>query len=284
MIRRILKGLQNKVNRFKLYQKNREVLSRNKVLAQSQSGKRCFILATGPSIKDQDLLQLRNENIFVVNNFWRHPQFKEIQPKFYVYIDPAGFQKGGRGNYWSEQFSTHAATLNTVPLTSFFSVEAKVLIETNNLFPGHSIYYLASAGFFKKNLDFNIDISQIIPKTKNVVIASIIIAVYMGFEEIYLLGCEHSFLAIPNKVYDAVDHFYETKEFDTNNPEQVKYYNPNPVTSYEETIHHAGILFQNYRLLKAKLAKEKPKVKIFNATPNSFLDVFPYIKFEDIKL
>ena len=68
-----------------------------------------------------------------------------------------------------------------------------------------------------------------------------------------------------------------------NNPEDVKHYNLT-VTSYESAIYHAGKLFKNYRLLKEKLAKEKPDVKIYNATPNSFLDVFLMVKFEDIKL
>ena len=102
----------------------------------------------------------------------------------------------------------------------------------------------------------------------------------MGFEEIYLLGCEHDFLAYPSN-YEWSKHFYKTEDFDMKNPEDVKRYNLT-VTSYESAINHAGKLFQNYRILKMKLAKEKPKVKIYNATPNSFLDVFPFINFEDL--
>ena len=56
------------------------------------------------------------------------------------------------------------------------------------------------------------------------------------------------------------------------------------VVPYENRIYQAGILFKNYRLIKEKFSKNRPDIKIYNATPDSFLDVFPMIKFEDIKL
>lgn len=280
MLKRLIKGSRNRFYRFLLYHKNKDVLAINKKLENTKIGKRCFIIGTGPSIKDQDLLRLKDECTFVVNNFWRHPQFNEIRPKFYVYMDPAGFQKGDKGNYWSEQFFDNTNKINSVSMTSFFHLGAKDIIETNNLFESHNIHYLVTDGFFNENLKFNIDISKVIPNTKNVIVACIILAVYMGFEDIYLLGCEHDFLASPTNL-EWSKHFYKTEDFNIKNPEDVKRYNLT-VTSYESAINHAGKLFQNYRILKMKLAKEKPKVKISNATPNSFLDVFPFINLENI--
>ena len=52
---------------------------------------------------------------------------------------------------------------------------------------------------------------------------------------------------------------------------------------YENMIESCLKLFRNYRLLSEKIAKLYPNVKIYNATPNSFLDVFPTVNFEDIK-
>jgi len=282
MIRRVFRGLYNRYNRQILYRKNKAVLSLNKNLKNTKVGKRCFIMGTGPSIKDQDILRLKNEYTFVVNNFFKHERFKELRPKFFAYIDPAGFHDGADSNYWSEQFFGNADLINSVPMTSFFHIKAQNLLETKNLFKSHNVHYLVTDGFFKENLNFNTDISKVIPNSKNVIISCIVIAAYMGFEEIYLLGCEHDFLASPTN-YEWSRHFYKSDNFNMNNPEDVKKYNLT-VTSYESVINHASKLFQNYRLLKTKLAKEKPNVKIYNATPNSFLDVFPYIKFEDIKL
>ena len=159
MLKRLIKGFRNKFNRFRLYYKNKDILNTNKELKDIHRGKRCFIMGTGPSIKDQNLLKLKDEYVFVVNNFWRHPQFKDIQPKFFAYIDPAGYQKGDKSNYWSEQFFDNAEQINQVPMTSFFHVKAHEVIQANKLFDSHYVHYLSTDGFFKENLKFNIDIS-----------------------------------------------------------------------------------------------------------------------------
>ena len=54
--------------------------------------------------------------------------------------------------------------------------------------------------------------------------------------------------------------------------------------TYEDNIAHVLQLFKNYRLFNSKVRRLYPNVKIYNATPNSYLDVFPMINFEDIKI
>ena len=280
LIKKLLKGAHNRYNRYKLYQKNKTVLSLNKDLKNLKAGKRCFILGNGPSIKKQYILKLKNEETFVVNNFWNHENYKKFHPKHYVFIDTNAFTDSD--NFWKDGFVANASLLSSVPTHFFFHIDSKKMIEEKNLFPSSAINYLAFNGFFKENLNFNTDISKIVPKPKNVIVASIMVAAYMGFEEIYLLGCEHSFLANYDK-HDVADHFYDP-EYKIKNPEEARYYEPDPTVSYETLVADTKLLFQNYRLLKTKLSTERPKLKIYNATPCSFLDVFPYIKFEDIKL
>jgi len=281
MLKRLIRGFRNKYSRFQLYYQNKDILYINKRLENTKASKRCFIIGNGPSIKDQNILRLKNEETFVVNNFWNYPHYSEFNPKHYVFIDTNAFTKfPNKDNYWKEQFTNHAPTISKLPTNFFFHIDAHKMIAESGLFSPNNTYYIASNGFFKDNL--NIDISRILPNTKNVIVASIIIATYMGFEEIYLLGCEHSFLATPYK-YDVADHFYKTKNYDVKNPQDIKFYEPDPTTSYEKLAFDTQILFRNYRLLKNKLSHEKPGVKIYNATPNSFLDVFPMVNFDDIK-
>lgn len=280
--KRITKGIYNKYNRYQLYRKNKAVLARNLALAGKFSGNRCFILGTGPSINEQDILKLKNEQTFVVNTFWKHPDYKEFNPKHYAFIDTKAFLKDeSQNNYFKEQFINSASFLRTLPTKFFFHIDGKDMIEDLKLFPKEQVYYLAPSGFFKEKLNFNIDISRVIPNPKNVIIACIIVAVYMGFKEIYLLGCEHDFLAYPSN-FEWNKHFYKTEDFNMNNLEDVKKY-ALQITSYEELINDAKSLFTNYRLLNAKIKSIGPEIKIFNATPNSFLDVFPRIKFENIR-
>ena len=113
-------------------------------------------------------------------------------------------------------------------------------------------------------------------------------AVWMGFDKIYLLGCEHSFLAQPLGPGKSLSfsHSYhdETSKLDTANEEILKKYLTTKELSFNYEMNMASTLqlFRSYRLFYAKALNVHPNLKIFNATPNSFLDVFPMINFNDI--
>jgi hypothetical protein len=116
------------------------------------------------------------------------------------------------------------------------------------------------------------------------------IAVWMGFSEIYLLGCEHSFLAQPLGKDKSLgwSHSYKdetTKLSSANTDILKKYISKKELNSNYETIMINMLqLFRSYKLFYTKALKAHPNLKIFNATPNSFLDVFPYKEFHDIKI
>jgi len=171
-----------------------------------------------------------------------------------------------------------SSVVSQIPETKlFFSAMAKKYIEKNNLFVNNPKFYVLQQDFINQDLKFNMNPTRTMPFTKNVIILSIMLAIYIGFEEIYLLGCDHNFLAYPsNQSIDNYRHFY--KEPPGSIPKNLKN------ATYEDIVIGAIKLFQNYRFLKEKVAKEYPRVKIYNATPNSFLDVFPIIKYGDIKL
>lgn len=286
MINRVIKKIKRHIYRSRFYLQNKATLDKNKDLKNSRTGQRCFIIGTGPSIKDQDLTKLRNEATFVVNTFWNHPNYAQINPKYYVLIDSEAFpNQKGRGQHWINDLIEKSKVLGLCPDTKlFFHINGKELVEQGHLFPNNEVFYLDFQGFFKENLKFNIDLTHLLPNPKNVIVASLIIATYMGFEEIYLLGCEHDGLAYPSdKHYEGFKHFYKNPEYKTSDTNSVEYFALD-IMPYEAHLHHYKILFQNYRLFKEKISKERPKVKIYNATPNSFLDVFPFVKFEDIKI
>ena len=279
---KIHRKIKRVIEEKRLFIKYRPSLEKNKKLKDVHKGKRCFIIGTGPSIKDQDLTKLKDEYTFVVNTFWNHPYYVEVNPSYYVITDPEVFPRSSeRGEFNWKQFIEHLPTIKSCPSEFFFPISAKELIENQHLLDSRVIHYLVLKGHFNDNLKFNIELDKVIPTTKNVILAALIIATYMGFEKIYLLGCEHSFLAQPAyKYYESFKEFYKTDHSDTD-PRQIKE-RALDIMSYEGHIHHVAVLFKNYRLFKEKLAKEKPGVKIYNATPNSYLDVFPMINFGEI--
>lgn len=170
------------------------------------------------------------------------------------------------------------------------NLRAIPFIKKCGLFEKHRVYYVGTQGIFSKNLPFNINLDKYVPNPKNSILMCLMAATWMGFEKIYLLGCEHSFLAQPLGPAKslAFDHSYdgELSGFKNIDDEIMKkYLTPKEMSfNYEMNVASTLQLFRNYRLFYTKVLKTHSNLKIFNATPNSFLDVFPMINFEDIKL
>lgn len=279
-ISQILPKISRKYQQHKELSQNKEILKKNSVLAGTRTGKTCFIIANGPSLKDQDLKSLADKETFVVNSFWLHPEYEIIRPKYYVTVDTPHLSNKDPNRpfeLFEEDLTGRNLVVSQVPETKlFFSVVAEEYIKNNKLFTENPKYYIFRHGTMDENLRFNMDPTIVIPFTKNVIILAIMLAVYMGFETIYLLGCDNNLLAYPSE--QAVTNY---KHFYNEPPGHI----PDSwnKTKYENLIASTLILFQNYRFLREKIAKEYPQVKIYNATPNSFLDVFPFVKFDDIK-
>jgi uncharacterized Rossmann fold enzyme len=69
----------------------KKILSKNLKFKSSHSGKRCFILGNGPSLKTDNLKCLEDEFVFTVNQIARHPDFKYIKPNYHFWADPLFF-------------------------------------------------------------------------------------------------------------------------------------------------------------------------------------------------
>ncbi len=267
--------------------RDKEILSKNLELKNKYAGQRCFIIGGGPSIANIDLSQLSRECTFVVNEFEKNTQHRSLTPKFHIISESNYFTEGGT-EYWLGRFKEKDRNIST-ETTMIISLGAKSFVEKHGLFRQHRIYYVGTQGIFTNNLPFNISLDRYVPNPKNSVLMCMIAATWMGFDEIYLLGCEHSFLAQPlgkNKSL-GFSHSYEEEASNLDNADDEvlkKYISQKELNSnYEMSMASVLQLFRNYRLFYSKAQKLHPNLKIFNATPNSFLDVFPMINFEDIK-
>jgi hypothetical protein len=238
------------------------VLRRNVEFCNIYKNERCFIIGNGPSINKTDLTKLKNEKTFVVNSFILHRKYKEIHPNYYCLIDPYIFKnsKGSKLFFADLEDKIHKDT------TVFIPTFAKQYIDKKKLLRRSKIRYLLLSGLFKEDLRFGTDITKPIPNLINVILSSIIIAKYMGFKEIYLLGCDHNWLSLRN--LKTIPRFFKndyTPEADFNN-------------NYENASLAVNELFKSYRLLKNKFNG----TKIYNCTPGSYIDTFEYKKLNDV--
>lgn len=269
--------------------RDRKILAQNRALKDKYTLKRCFVIGGGPSTNQIDLGRLKNEYTFVCSEFDRNPQFEKLKPKFYLLSDSVYYTESDT-EYWPKKFRAKDKSVDPTMTTMLLNLGAKPMVEKYNLFKQHHVYYIGTQGIFTDNLPFNINIDKYVPLPKNSILLCLIAAVWMGFKEIYLLGCEHNFLSF-NIGYGKsliYNHSYEDElsKLDPTNDEVLKkYVSPRDLKlTYEKNVAHVLQLFKNYRFFYQKVKREHPGIKIFNATANSFLDVFPMIKFEDIKL
>ncbi len=267
--------------------RDRKILSKNLELKDKYAGKRCFIIGAGPSIADAALSRLSQERTFVVNEFEKNKQYHSLTPTFHIISESNYFTEGGP-EYWRSRFKEKDKYIST-DTTMLINLAAIPFIQKHGLFKQHKIYYTGTQGIFSNNLPFNIGLNGYVPNPKNSILMCMMAAVWMGFNKIYLLGCEHSFLAQPLSKNKSLgfSHSYEdeTSNLDTADNETLKKYIGSKELNFTYEMNMASILqlFKNYRLFYAKALKTHPALQIFNATPNSFLDIFPMINLEDIK-
>lgn len=263
----------------------RKSIASNKVFHNIHQGERCFILATGPSISGQDLMPLSKETCISVSDFYLHPSAHEILPKYNV-IAP---------NHAPFKFESLAKLVDDINL---------IYNGRNHLFSGNTNYQYSFSKYITDNpeklennltlinyqsapsldeYNFKDDSLWDITKTpfapRTVVYSAIQVAAYMGFSEIYLLGCDHDYLMrYFNKTFDST-HFYN-EEKSSCKEEEVNSEKFLDAFTLENWFQEYYFRWKQYRLMNEYL-KNRGQI-IYNATDGGMLDVFPRVKLHEI--
>lgn len=159
------------------------------------AGQRCFVIGNGPSLKKTDLSLLKNEESFGANRLYLLFDEMDFRPTYYCSINPLV----------QEQFGEDMSKLDMVKFFNwncrkYFSEDEKLLFIKSRL--------------ALKDIAFQPDATRQIGDGGTVTVASLHLAYYMGFKEVVLIGCDHSFAekGTPNKTIsndrDDVNHFH----------------------------------------------------------------------------
>jgi len=147
-------------------------------------GKRCFILGSGMTINNHDLGLLKDEIVMTQNNFFVHPSIKQLSPKFHVVVPH--YHPKSEDKKWIEWFQEMDRTLPK-DCQLFAGLSSQEMIESNTSFKGRCFYvdphYMPIA---LKSAP--IDLSKRIIAVQTVLVECLAIAIYMGFESVYLVG------------------------------------------------------------------------------------------------
>lgn len=177
--------------RYARNSKLRTELKRNIKFKNIHEGKRCFVLGNGPSLKDVDLGLLENEYVFTVNKITNHNDFAKLKTNYHFWADPVFFQLSPEREEDMELLNSFLKikTKDNNPIC-FLPYYAHEFVEQFGLEKELAINYYAGELFFYDDMQADIDFTKITYSYQTVVQYAIAMAIYMGFSEIYLLGCD----------------------------------------------------------------------------------------------
>lgn len=244
---------------------DKRLLKKNEQLKNCHKGNRCFILGAGSSVKEQDITKLEGEFVLSVSNTFVHPYFSRIKPRYHV-LPPL---IKSHGNLYAEVKFTDwlkEMEIATGDAEMFFHVGDREMIERNGLFKDRIVHWVEYADW-DGNFDTPIDLMRV-PHIGSVSELALTVAVYLGFDKIYLIGIDHDWFN------GALVYFYDhTKE-------HVIRPNINDLSFADSEFQmrrHAEI-FKKYKYLYAI----KKNIYNANANPKHYMDVFPKVDYETL--
>ena len=255
----------------------------NKLPLSAKKKRECVILGNGPSliqsIEEYKTL-ISNSDLFSVNFFCTTEEYKKLKPSYLVAAAPEFYLENLNDFYKSFIPGFYKGLIENThwDLQIFMPVEAKKYENWKKQISGnkhiHINYYNNTpVEGFEGLTHWAIDSGLGMPRPHNVLIPSIIMALRMGYEKIYLIGADHSWLKDlwvddNNLVMLRQKHFYDESTAQAN----PMYKKGQDTRKLHEVLQKFVISFEAYFTLN-NFAKKKGQT-IINLTPGSFIDAF----------
>lgn len=257
---------------------NSILLKENEKFKNKHAGKRCFILGNGPSLNAVDFKLLENEYVFTVNELMRHKEYSVLKSNYHLIMDPYYF-KEANDEYYREKMTilkkikdSHNSPILFVP------IEARNNIKNAEWAEMLEVHYICGNLYFCKNFDSKIHFERFVPRFQVVIQWAIGLAVYMGFEEIYLLGCDTTdiinVISTKNSAQQEINNYaYEYSYEKFKNFEEHK-------NDFEQMIHGFSRMLEVYEEIKKWC--DKLGIKLINCSGHTILESIPRERLEKI--
>ena len=231
-----------------MFQEERN-MQRIKELKDKHKGERCFVIGTGPSLNKTDFKLIKDEILFGVNTLYRGHKTFNINPQYYACSDY---------RIWR----VHDAELLQLDTTLFLvsSVTSEYRKQHNHYLRTEKYHPLiiTHRGVMYDAKKFSTNLEEGTYNGNTIIIdLPLQICFYMGFSEVYLLGCDHDYSGM---------HRFDGLQSEGSNT---------PIVRGDWSIVDA-----NYELCKQTY--EKANRKIYNSTVGGKLEIFEHRRLEDI--
>ncbi len=241
-------------------------------------GDTIIVLGNGPSLRqtiDNHLDILKSTTCMAVNFAALADDFTAIKPRYYVLADPHFFSPNERVKQLIERLKQVNWKMTLfVPATSKNVPDfrgTKVTVERFN-----AVGVDASPWLKKKLMQWRLAM----PRPRNVLIPSIMIALWLGYKKVLVAGADHSWMQSiwvneRNEVVSVQPHFYKEPE-----GEQKRVDSEYRGYRLHEIVHSFYVAFRAYHQI-ARFAKAVGS-EVINVTPGSYIDAFPRSTIDNI--
>lgn len=257
----------------------RKMVYTNRRLKNAYAGEQCFILGNGPSIRDENLKLLNGKYIFTVNQMIRKKEFEKLKPICNFWFDPVYFDENVPEDskkefeiLFKKTCACNDKIINFVPVSAYrFLQDHGLMIDR--------VHFINDALYYYDNYDQDFDLADLMPGFQNIVQYAIASAIYMGFKEIYLLGCDST--GIITKIDSVMDQGIEKcYGYDLGEKGQ-KYVNSLlDCFSIEEQFAGWTRIFHLYGELYKYCSKRK--IKLINCSKKTIIESIPRVSLEKV--
>lgn len=230
-----------------------------KKLHNVNKGKRCFIIATGPSLRKEDVEKLckNKEYTIGVNSIFKLYETLKYKPSYYVCADDDYVKqllKETNNSFFDNKADIYSFTDLSVKKRNVKYSENLLFIPYNRLLHSYKTF-LDYHFLFSLNPIFGLF------DYYTVTALAINLAAYMGFSEIYLLGVDCNYMGKTmhaNGIETGLEH----------------------IATDDNKIYAAYSMQKGYEYLHKKLLHYG--INVYNATRGGALEVFPRVSFDDL--
>lgn len=242
--------------------------SRLEKLGGAYAGQRCFIMGNGPSLNQMNLNLFENENVWGSNRCYLLFDRVNWRPRFYVAVDKRVVPDNA-----IEIDSLSRQLPNSL---FFYPVSFRY---NRTLHSAKNVYWYNEISLSDHNLPYSMfskNPSELVYSVRTVTVAMLQLAVYLGFNPIYLIGCDTSY-TVPKTVQhengdsdklistDADPNHFDSAYFGAGK----KWHNP-----------HVDRMIFHYE--QAKKVCDELGVKVYNATVGGNLEVYPRVNYLEL--
>lgn len=235
-----------------------------KKLKNKFKGQRCFIIGTGPSLTTRDLEKLKGEVTFSLNSIYKLFDQTDWRPDYYVNNDITLSYKMTVSQDTRKRDLEKC--LDMYKFKQIFLSSSKYDEELSSKYD--NITFLPAEDFLyqfvhRSNPKFSKNCSRKVYAYGTTVYLIFQLAVYMGFNDIYLLGTDCSYLSSNHHAYEG-DH-----------TDKLLYGNA------EKARRLTAALEKGFNAIKKNQMKLK-HVNVYNATRGGNLELFPRVNLDEL--